>query len=162
MISPLCCNCMIMLVWSQYVHVCVFECVCMCAQCVLSWRRNLLGWRSKYSSPWVWNSCRSVMVCANGVRGNRLWKPNAIWLEVNRKAIFFLPQCAERKKKELFAFFFLVWVKVNETDWWPSLQHGVHLPNNNISAIIGISGEAGQGKILKNAQTTKTKKIYLQ
>lgn len=90
--------------------------------------------------------------------GHRLWKPNAIWLEVNRKAIFFLPQCAERGKKNYLLFFFSVWVKVNETDWWPSLERGVQLPNNNISVIIGISGEAGQGLNIEKYQTTNTEK----
>lgn len=36
---------------------CVFVCTC----------THMLGWR-RYSSCWVWNSCWSVMVCANGVR----------------------------------------------------------------------------------------------
>lgn len=38
--------------------------------------------------------------------GHRLWKPNAIWLEVNCKAIFFLPQRTKREKKTLTFFFF--------------------------------------------------------
>lgn len=79
--------------------------------------------------------------------GHRLWKPNAIWLEVNRKAIFFLPQCTEKREKKdyLLSFFFPVWVRLNETDWWPSLERSVQLLNNNILVIIWISGEAGQG-----------------
>lgn len=95
--------------------------------------------------------------------GHRLWKPNAIWLEVNRKAIFFLPQCAEREKKKDYLLFFSKWVKVNETDWWPSLEHGVQLPNNNISVIIGISGEAGQGPRIERYQKRRAEQhpIYL-
>lgn len=35
-------------------------------------RWNDLGWTRQHSSCWVWNSCRTVMVCANGARTRAL------------------------------------------------------------------------------------------
>lgn len=49
-----------------------------------------------------------------------------------------------------------MWVKLNETDWWPGLECGVQLPNNNILPVIGISGEAGQGLSIEKYSATKS------
>lgn len=89
--------------------------------------------------------------------GHWLWKPNAIWLEVNCEAIFFLPQYVDEIKKENHLLFFCV----GETEWdWLMTRPGVRcsITNNNILPVIGISGEAGQG-IEKYSATKSSLKI---
>lgn len=96
--------------------------------------------------------------------GHRLWKPNAIWLEVNRKAIFSLPQCAERKKEKerrnyLLFFIFFYFARVGESEWdwlmtkpaaWCSFTKQSHHGHNWVFQVRLV-----KDKILKNAQTTK-------